>query len=182
MARHHLTVFALLMTILCGCAHVMSEQGLKQVDQSIEFPELKKKPEQYAGKRVLLGGVISGTRSSGDVLMLEVIQLDLLKNGIPDELSHSGGRFMVISSELVDPVIYRPGKLVTMIGEVKGVVVQKLESVDYPYPLVSVRELRLFRPSEPFPTYPGNPYQSIVGDRRPELQPPGPPDGEPRRR
>ncbi len=166
--------------VLAGCAHVMSEAGLKLVDSSVNYTELSRNPEIHSGKRVMIGGIIAGTRSSGDVIMLEVTQLELLNNGVPDETSTSGGRFLAISSELIDPLIYRPGNLVTIIGEVKGKKIQKLESVDYPYPLISVKELRMFRKSEPFATYPNNPYQNRVDDGKLMLRPPGPTSGEPK--
>lgn len=176
----HMTVLVLLL-LVAGCAHVMSEAGLKSADRSVCFSEVKKNPEGLVGKVVLVGGVIAGTRSSGDVIMLEVVQLDLLNNGVPDEYSSSGGRFLAISSELIDPLIYTPGKFVTIIGEVKGKRIQKIDGADYPFPLIAVRELRLFRASEPFATYTGNPYQNQVGDSKFQLRPPGPSGGEPRR-
>src|SRR6185369_15027285 len=159
------TIVAILSTMLflSGCAHVMSDTNLKAVDQSVRYNELSAKPEAFAGKTVLLGGVIAGVRGSDDAVMLEVAQLELFKNGVPNEASRSGGRFLAISTELIDPAVYRPGKLVTIIGEVKGKKVQKMESVDYPYPLIAVKELRLFRPSESLPgNY--NPYQNQFGD------------------
>lgn len=176
------TIAAILSTMLfmSGCAHVMSDTNLKAVDQSVRYNDLSAKPEAFAGKTVLVGGIIAGVRGSDDVIMLEVAQLELFKNGVPNEDSRSGGRFLAISTELIDPVVYQPGKLVTIIGEVKGKKVQKLESVDYPYPLISVKELRLFRPSEPLPdNY--NPYQNQYGDDKFLRRPPGLADGEPRR-
>lgn len=174
-------LFALI-ALLGGCAHVMSEAGLKGVDQLLKYSAVKENPELLVGKQVLVGGIISGIRSSDDVIMLEVTQLELLNNGVPDETSPSGGRFLAISSELIDPVIYRPGTFVTIIGEIRGKQIQKLESVDYPYPLISIKELRMFRASEPFATYPNNPYQNLVGDGKLRLRPPGPSGGEPVKR
>ncbi len=159
----------------------MSEAGLRLADRSVPYAEVNNNPEKFAGKVILLGGIIAGTRSSGDVIMLEVAQLELFNSGVPDEFSKSGGRFLAVSGELIDPVIYRPGQFVTIIGEVKGKKIQHLEGADYPYPLISVKELRLFRSSEPFTTYPNNPYQNQVGDSKFLLRPPGPADGEPRR-
>jgi outer membrane lipoprotein len=175
-----LTILAT-MLFLSGCAHVMSEANLKLVDQSISFSDLKANPEALVGKTVLVGGIIAGVNSSGDVAMLEVTQLELFKNEVPNEESRSGGRFLAISTELIDPVIYRPGKLVTIIGEVKGKKIQKIDGADYPYPLIAVKELRLFRPSEPLVDTGSNPYENRYGDDKFLGRPPGLADGEPRR-
>lgn len=168
------------MQLLNGCAHVMSEENLKLVDTTITYGDLSRNPDVFVGKTVLVGGIIAGVRSSGDVAMLEVSQLELFNNEVPDEDSKSGGRFLAISTELIDPVIYRPGKLVTIIGEVKGRKVQKIDGVDYPYPLISAKELRLFRASEQGPDH-RNPYQNQFGDDKFLRRPPGLADGEPRR-
>lgn len=168
------------MLLVSGCAHVMSEANLKTVDQSVHYSDLKEKPEAFVGKTVLLGGVIAGVRGNEDLILLEVAQLELFKHGVPNEDSRSEGRFLAISTDLIDPVIYQPGKLVTIIGEVKGKKVMKLESVDYPYPLISVKEMRFFRPNAPV-RGPSNPYQNQFGDDKFMRRPPGLADGEPRR-
>ncbi len=174
------SVFALV-AVLGGCAHVMSEAGLATVDRSIPYGDIKKNPEALAGKNVLVGGIIAGTHSSGDLLLLEVAQLELFSNGVPNESSYSAGRFLAVSGELLDPLFYRPGALVTVIGEVKGQRVQKLEGADYRYPLISAKEIRLFRPSESLSGRPANPYQIEIGDRRFMLRPPGEFGEEPRK-
>lgn len=180
MKRLILSVFALV-GILGGCAHVMSEQGLALADRSITYADIKKNPEALAGKTVLVGGIIAGTRSSGDVMQLEVAQLELLSNGVPDESSKSSGRFLVVSGELLDPLFYKSGSFVTIIGEIKGQKVQKFEGADYRYPLVSAKEIRLFQSSEVSLERPTNPYQNEIGDKRFLLRPPGNLEGEPRK-
>lgn len=174
------SVFALV-GILGGCAHVMSEAGLARVDRSVLYADIKKNPEALMGKSVLVGGVIADTLGSGDVMQLEVAQLELLSNGVPDESSPSAGRFLVISGELLDPMFYRPGALVTVIGEIKGQKVQKLLGADYRYPLISAKEIRLFRASDPSSGRPANPYQNQIGDERFMLRPPGMVGEEPRK-
>lgn len=180
MRRMLLFVIALF-GLLGGCAHVMSEAGLATVDRSIPYADIKKNPEVLVGKNVLIGGVIADTRSSGDVMQLEVAQLELHSNGVPDESSHSSGRFLVVSGELLDPVFYRPGSFVTVIGEIKGQRVQKLGGADYRYPLVSAKEIRLFREPDASIRRLVNPYQNQVSDDRFMLRPPGLLEGEPRR-
>ena len=157
--------------IVGGCAHVMTEKGLASADRSISYTDIKKNPEALAGRTVLVGGIIAGTDSNGDVLQLEVAQLELLTNGVPDETSLSGGRFLVTSGELIDPLFYRPGLLVTIIGEIKGQRVQKFEGADYRYPLFSAKEMRLFRASDFSPGRPTNPYQNEPGDGRFMMRP-----------
>jgi outer membrane lipoprotein len=180
MKRMVWSVFALI-GLLGGCAHVISEAGLAAVDRSIRYADISKNPEALVGKNVLVGGVVAGIRSSGDLMQLEVAQLELFSNGVPDESSTSGGRFIVVSGELLDPLFYRPGSLVTVIGEIKGQKVQKLGGADYRYPLISAKEIRLFREPDATISRPTNPYQNQVGDDKFLLRPPGLLEGEPRK-
>lgn len=159
--------------ILSGCAHVMSPEKLALVDRSITYADIKKSPEALAGKYVLVGGMIAANQSNGDVMHLEVAQLELLDNGVPDDRSPSGGRFLAVSGELLDPLLYGPGMLVTIIGEIKGQRIQKFEGEDYRYPLVSAKEIRIFRTSDPNFGRQENPYQNKIGDDRYMLRQPG---------
>lgn len=179
MKRLVLSVFVLA-GIVGGCAHVISDAGLALADRSITYSDIRKNPEMLAGRNVLIGGVIAGTQSNGDVLQLEVAQLELFDNGVPDELSASAGRFLAVSGELLDPMFYRPGLLVTIVGEIKGQRIQKLEGADYRYPLISAKEIRLFRASDLSSGRPSNPYQNQFGDGRFMLRPPGAVKEEPR--
>lgn len=176
-------LFFLLTVVLMtgGCTHVMSEAGLAVIDRSITYSDIKKSPEALAGKVILVGGVIAETRSSGDVMQIEIAQLDLLTNGVPDDTSHSGGRFLAVSGELLDPLFYRPGMLITLIGEIKGQKIQSLDGAEYRYPVISAKEIRLFRASDSFSGSQNNPYQNKVSDGRSMLRPPGITAEEPRR-
>lgn len=163
----------MLIGILGGCTHVMSQEKLALVDRSIPYSDIKKNPESLAGKNVLVGGIITGIQSNGDVMQLEVLQLELLDNGVPDERSPSEGRFLAVSGELLDPALYRSGMLVTIIGEIKGQKVLNSGGKDYHYPLVSAKEIRLFRPSDSTFGRQTNPYQNLIGDERYLLRQPG---------
>ncbi len=159
--------FFTLAGILGGCcSHVMSDAGLIASDRSIIYADIRQNPEALAGKSVLVGGIITGTESNGDVIQLEVLQLELMSNGVPDEKSLSADRFLAVSGELLDPLLYRPGLLVTIIGEIKGLQVQKRGGADYRFPLISAKEIRLFRASDPSSGNPANPYQNQIVDRK----------------
>ncbi|MBW2023759.1 MAG: Slp family lipoprotein [Deltaproteobacteria bacterium] len=60
--------------LLCGCATVVSKQLLTQA-QRIEFDEIIKDPEVYAGKVVVLSGIILDSKNSKEGTLLEVLQV-----------------------------------------------------------------------------------------------------------
>lgn len=162
-----------------GCSHVMSEESRKQVDASISYQVIAAKPDSNVGKTIMVGGILAGIRGSRDVTTYEIAQLELLSNGVPDETSASGGRFLAVSTELSEPLVHPTGSLVTLVGIVKGKKIEQRDGADYPYPLLTVKEMKFFRPSRDLPDLHPNPYQPVVGDERFILSPPGLPGGEP---
>ncbi len=176
--RYFVLFVCFLSGVIGGCAHIMSDAGLAAADRSISYADIKTKAEALAGKTVLVGGIIVGSDSSSDLMQIEVVQLERLSNGVPDESSHSAGRFLAISGELLDPKLYQAGLLVTIVGEIKGYRAQKFEAADYRYPLISAKEIRVLRASELSANRPANPYQNLFGDPRSGLRPPGIVEGD----
>lgn len=156
---------------LTGCGHVMSEANLKDVDQALKFQEISAKPETAIGKKVLIGGIVEKVSTSGDISTIEVNQHELYENGVPNEFTRSGGRFLAITQQFIDPVVYYKGALVTIIGELKGKRVMPLAGKDFEYPLISIKEIRFFRESKNYRDETPNPYQNSVGDDKFLLRP-----------
>jgi len=129
---------------LSGCAHVVSDEALRLVDSRITFADLKGAPDTYVGKYVLLGGTISGVRNQKSGSELEVVQTPLDAGDEPEETRYSGGRFLVTSTRFLDPLVYKTGRRVTVVGEVKGKKTRTIDEVEYVYPLLAAVEMHLF--------------------------------------
>lgn len=143
---------------MAGCAHVMSEQSLRLVDRQITFEELRRAPESYVGKFVLLGGTIAGVRNSKGGGELEVLQAPLDSSGMPEEQQYSGGRFIVSTERFLDPLVYTTGRRVSLVGEVKGKKTRTIDEVEYAYPVVAEVEMRLWERYEADRYYYQYPY------------------------
>lgn len=133
----------LLLTLLfvTGCAHYLSEQSRRLADRPITFGMLRQNPGGYRGKFVLLGGTVATVTLTQEGTRLNVIQHNVDSRELPDESIPSGGRFMAITPEALDPAIYKPGALVSMVGEVAGTQVEFLEDAAYSYPVIKVKEI-----------------------------------------
>ncbi|MGA7826822.1 MAG: Slp family lipoprotein [Geobacteraceae bacterium] len=134
---------------LAGCAHVMSEESRNLVDPSIQFQSLRANPDSYVGKYVMLGGTIAGVQNSKDGSQLEVVQSPLESDDLPEEVSHSsGGRFLATTSHFLDPIVYKMGRRVTVIGQVEGKKILPIDQIEYTYPIISIREIHVWSQSE----------------------------------
>jgi len=147
------TLGALLLSVV-GCASVFPPEEMKTLDGDIRFEDLQKHPTAFEGRSVLLGGVIIETQplSGKTVLVISQRELDFDRKPIADE--ESKGRFMVSSTQFLDPAIYREGRKITVIGKVTGEVVRPIDGVPYRYPVIQKVSLHLWpvaaqRESEP---------------------------------
>ncbi len=138
----------LLLSALTGCTHVISEENRRVASLTINFETLQENPQSFAGKIVILGGVIAGVKNSTDGGQIEIVQYLLTDEGYPDETQGSAGRFLATSPTFIDNLVYKQGSLITIAGEVKGNRVLPLDEVSYSYPVVSIKESHLWPPDE----------------------------------
>jgi outer membrane lipoprotein len=153
--------------LFAGCAHVISEESRNLIDPTILFQNLRTNPDSYVGKYVMLGGVVAGVQNNKDGSQLEVVQSPLETDELPEEISHSsGGRFLATTSRFLDPIVYKTGRKVTVVGQVQGKKTQPIDQVEYTYPVISIREIHVWSKSEldqpqyPPPGYFYDPFMS----------------------
>lgn len=126
---------------LTGCAHYISEPSRAQADPSITFGKLRSDPDAFRGKFVVLGGTVAAVTRTREATYLEVVQYNVDSRELPDVVTPSGGRFLATTPGILDAVRYKPGALVTMMGEVVGSKVQPLQGMPYTYPVIAVKEI-----------------------------------------
>jgi outer membrane lipoprotein len=156
-------VFTAFLVFLCGCAHVIPKEILRQVTTEIPFTELRKAPHAYQGELVLLGGVIVKTVNRREGTLLEVYQTEINRRGKPIKVDRSGGRFLALYEGFLDSDIYSAGRKVTIVGTVQGEKIVRLGDMDYRYPYLVLKEIHLWekeqvRRYEPYPWGPWYPW------------------------
>lgn len=144
----HFPLIWLIATLsISGCASVLSQGLLAQVDRAIPFEQLLEDPEAYRGSTVLLGGEIIETRNYPENTLIFVLQRPLGLRDEPAVDKESKGRFLLTVPNFLDPAIYRPGRKLTVAGAVEGKEIHPLDEIKYTYPVISKKELYLW-PSE----------------------------------
>lgn len=139
--------------ILGGCA--LSEPAFppalqQQVEPTLTFAQVKETPDSYKGKTVMFGGEILEAKRLKEGTRLEVLQLPLEAWGEPvRDLTASAGRFYAIQREFLDPATLPSHTRVTLIGDITGVTAGKLDEMDYSYPTVEIKSLKLWPKAEP---------------------------------
>ena len=141
--------------IFIGCAPVISKQLRKEVAKEITFKEVIKDPEAYKEKIVLLSGIILGSKNTKEGTLFEILQKPADMEGRPKDVDESEGRFLALYDGYLDTAIYSRGRNAVVAGKIKGKRVLPLDEIEYTYPLISIKEIHLFKPKkEKFHAYP----------------------------
>lgn len=140
-----------LMLLISGCAHWISEPSRVVADRTITLSQLRENPDAYRGKLVLVGGTVAAVMHTGEGTRLEVVEYRLDSRELPDQVVPSRGRFLATTPEILDQARYKPGALVTMMGEVVGKKVQHPGGAEYP--VIAIREIRAIELPEIHPEY-----------------------------
>ena len=135
---------SLLILLIMGCAPVISQEVLREVDKDLPFQVVLRTPDNFKGKTILLGGNIIETTPLPGKTRIMVLQYPLGFRNKPSVDAVSEGRFIVDATGFLDPAIYSAGRQVTVAGILAGKDIHPLGEINYVYPLVASRELYLW--------------------------------------
>jgi len=134
--------------ILTGCLFILScapviSKEIRARASDAPFSQVVQDPGRYRGMTFIWGGTIVQTKGVNSGSLLEVVQNPLSGRGTVAERDVSYGRFLVDSQTLLDPLIYRAGRLVTVAGELAETRKGKIGEGEYLYPVLRADEIRL---------------------------------------
>jgi outer membrane lipoprotein len=144
-----------------SCAPVIQEEFMRTGSISVPFPDMSENPGLYKGKLFILGGLIADTRAIKKGSLIEALYIPVDSRGYLQTTDRPMGRFLAYYPKergLLDPLIYKKGKAITIAAEFAGTQKGKLDEMDYTYPLLEIKEIYLWpERSEsyywPYPAY-----------------------------
>ena len=150
-----------LFLISTGCSPLISKEVRREVSSDVTFRQIIQDIEAHKGKTVLISGIILGSKNTKEGTLIEILQKPADLQGRPKDVDESYGRFLALYDGYLDTAIYSRGREAAVAGEIKEKRVLPLGEIDYTYPLISIREIHLFKPrkAEKFYPYP-YPYWS----------------------
>ena len=155
-------IATLALIVTAGCAPVISQQVLDEVEESLRFVDILPNPNAYRGRTVLLGGYVIETRNLPEKTLIMVLQSPLGYRKEPAAESSSKGRFIVYVPGFIDPAIYRKGRKVTVAGTISGKEARPLGEIKYNYPVITKKELYIW-PEESKRTEPSLHIGVLIG-------------------
>jgi outer membrane lipoprotein len=147
----------LLTLVLSGCA--TASEGSLESDHTIPFAQITTSPDSFKGQTAVLGGEVLTAKRLKDGTRIEVLQLPLNDSQVPvADLTQSQGRFLAIQREFLDPATIPHGTRITVTGELAGSQAMPLDETEYTYPVIEVRDLKVWPQMAEAPLYPVRPY------------------------
>ena len=152
--------FFLLLSALCAsCASGPQTSIGKAEVEDVSLALVRAQGDVYVGTLVRWGGIITEVENKIDETWVFVVSRALSNNEKPVSDGHSEGRFIASFSGFIDPLVYEPGRPLTVIGTIEGSTVRAIGEYDYSFPLVKVRDSHLWpKPDDSRVYYAPPPY------------------------
>lgn len=128
--------------ITVACAAGISQQAQSQVTYTGAFEPVQQQPEKYTGEIVIWGGKIVETQPGEGRTEMVVLQLELGANDRPQDNDSSKGRFLARSTQFLDPALFPPGTLITVVGRLAGAQERLIGKMAYQYPVIEIVEVK----------------------------------------
>lgn len=139
-------VIVILSMFLLSCAHAISKKHRTVAVKDVPFRIAKANIEKYKGSIFIWGGFIAAVRNTEEGDYLEIVHNPTDKYGYVLDTDVSDGRFLALSKDELDPLIYERGRVLTVAGELIGEKkVKTRKDKEYVYPVIEIRELRLWK-------------------------------------
>lgn len=143
--------------------YVVPEPFASQVDSSLTFEQLKESALSYVGKVVVLGGEVLSAKRLSEGTSIEILQLPLDGSEPVTNVQESQGRFFAFQKEFLDPATLVGRPRVTIVGEVTGVRTQRLDDIDYTYPVVGIKDMKVWHNPLGYGSRPGPRFGLSIG-------------------
>ena len=105
-------------------------------------------PERFRHANVIWGGRIIKVTNLDDRTKIELLAYPLDRGQRPQTDEGAHGRFIAVVPGYLEPLTYPPGRLMTVIGSIKGVHSGTVGKADYAFPLVKADDYHLWTAEE----------------------------------
>ncbi|NVJ50796.1 MAG: Slp family lipoprotein [Gammaproteobacteria bacterium] len=124
---------AFIFFIVAGCSHIPSAIDGEFPSISVAAARAGSEPQS-----VRWGGVIAKVSNQEQQSIIEIVAKPLGRSARPQESDTSGGRFLAVINDFIDPVIYEQGREITVVGQLSEAVSGKVGEMTYLFPVVQV--------------------------------------------
>ena len=147
------SVIGIAFLFLVSCAPALDRQLMREGQRNVSFDELRANPDAHKGMLYILGGLIVETKFTAQGSQLEALSVPVDSSGYLEERERSGGRFLAVypkDKALLDPLIYKKGREITLAGEFREIRKGKIDEMEYVYPVFEIKEIYLWEENKDY--------------------------------
>jgi outer membrane lipoprotein len=147
-------VLSAVIAVLAGCAPVLDKGLMDQGVREFQLSHLVETPEVFKDHLFILGGVIVETKLTEKGSQIEALFIPVNRSGYLKDTSQHQGRFLAVyarSKGILDPLIYKKGREITLAGDFVEVRKKKIDEMEYSYPVFEVRQVYLWDEYRDYP-------------------------------
>ncbi|MBA4142349.1 MAG: Slp family lipoprotein [Nitrosospira sp.] len=143
--------------LLLACMFLSACAGLPSAVREVpvadvSYTQASRNLDSYRDTSVRWGGVVIEVENEEDFTLVQVLSYPLNYYGRPQLNKTSEGRFVIRSSEFLDPAVYAKDKEITVAGVLKGDIQRTIGKKTVLLPLLSSTAIYLW------PVYQNDPY------------------------
>jgi outer membrane lipoprotein len=140
-------ISVIILTALLSCAPVFKREIMDTALIDIPLSSIRQNPDAYKGRVFIIGGLIVSTKITENGSLIEAIYVPVDSLGYLKDIKHANGRFLAILPKekgLLDPVIYRQGREITVAGKFVEMQTGKIGEMQYAYPFFEIKDIHLW--------------------------------------
>lgn len=152
-----LLIIGIISSTLISCSPVLSKRLMKEGSREVSFFALRENPDAYKGRLFILGGIIIDTKYTEKGSQIEALYVPVDSYGHLKNTDRSEGRYLAVLSRaagMLDPVVYHPGREITLAGEFTGTLKGKIDEMEYVYPVFEIEQVYLWQEESAYYTAP----------------------------
>ena len=130
--------YPFIVLLLFGCAAQAPVPVSKIPVAKVSVAEVRADSTRFIGTEVRWGGTISRVENKATETWVEIVSRQLRASGQPREAGKSSGRFVASFKGFMDPVVYKIGQQLTVLGSITGQTKRSIGEHEYSFPVVSV--------------------------------------------
>ena len=134
----------LVLTACGGCAANPAAFLSQALVDDVSLAQARNATDVYIGSTVRWGGVVTEVENKADKTWVFVVGRELRDDEKPITDGDSEGRFIASFDGFVDPLVYKSGRPLTVVGSIEGSTVRAIGEYDYRFPVVAVRDSYLW--------------------------------------
>ena len=137
-------IIVLVLMVGSGCAANPASSISQAVVDDVSLTQARGAADAYLGSTVRWGGVVTEVENKADRTWVFVVGRELGDQEKPITDGASEGRFIASFDGFVDPLVYKSGRPLTVVGSIEGSTVRAIGEYDYRFPVVAVRDSYLW--------------------------------------